>query len=50
MNNTIEMDFYYEEVLIGRIYNLTEYECDQAIGMWEDLGEEYWWTINQYVH
>jgi hypothetical protein len=47
--NTSEMDFYYEDTLIGRIYNLTEYDCERVIDMWEALGEQYWSTINHYI-
>jgi len=44
-DTTSEMYFYYEDTLIGRIYNLSEYDCERAMDMWEALGEQYWSTI-----
>lgn len=43
------MDFYYKDFIIGRIRNLKDYECERAMDMWESLGEDYWWTINEYI-
>ena len=48
-SNTTEMEFFYDEHLIGRIYNLSEHDCERAMDMWHELGEAYWCTISIFM-
>lgn len=38
----IEMEFYYDEILIGVGYGLNEGECNFLWEEWESFGDEYW--------
>lgn len=42
MEELYEMEFYYDDTLIGVAYNLKEHQVEKLWSEWEEFKEECW--------
>lgn len=45
MQETYHLEFYYDEILIGIIYGLTEAEAEKLWDQWDNFKQECWCAI-----
>ena len=45
MQERYQIEFYYDEILIGIGYGLSEYEADKLWDEWEQFKESCWCAI-----